>query len=93
MIPLEQFGPDQQSSNLVLNLCIMDFQNVYFIDNFLTETIGASTISQLLRVPIVRESQRRKRKILNFPPMLTVSYFARCSAEMRPTTTIPVHWP
>ncbi|GFV61157.1 hypothetical protein TNCV_2100321 [Trichonephila clavipes] len=45
MIPLEQFGPAEQSSDLASHLCILTFQSVHFMDKFLTATIAANTFA------------------------------------------------
>ncbi|GFT45183.1 hypothetical protein TNCV_1544391 [Trichonephila clavipes] len=47
MIPLEQFGLVEQSSDLASHSCILAFQSVHFVDKFLTATIAASTFAQL----------------------------------------------
>ncbi|GFX24336.1 hypothetical protein TNCV_421371 [Trichonephila clavipes] len=47
MIPLEQFGPVEQSSDFASHLCILAFQSVHFVDKFLMTTIVASTFAQL----------------------------------------------
>ncbi|GFT87723.1 hypothetical protein TNCV_4000771 [Trichonephila clavipes] len=44
MIPLEQFGPVKQSSDLASHLCIL---SVHFVEKFLTATIAASIFAQL----------------------------------------------
>ncbi|GFV40593.1 hypothetical protein TNCV_402631 [Trichonephila clavipes] len=47
MIPLEQFGPVEQSSDFASHLYILAFQSVNFVDKFLMTTIVASTFAQL----------------------------------------------
>ncbi|GFY23366.1 hypothetical protein TNCV_3940621 [Trichonephila clavipes] len=47
MIPLEQFGPVEQSSDFASHLYILAFQSVHFVDKFLMTTIVASTFAQL----------------------------------------------
>ncbi|GFT21654.1 hypothetical protein TNCV_617571 [Trichonephila clavipes] len=42
MIPLEQFGPIEQSSNLTLLLCILAFQSLRLVNKFLAATIAAN---------------------------------------------------
>ncbi|GFV56390.1 hypothetical protein TNCV_855431 [Trichonephila clavipes] len=46
MVPLGQFRPVEQSSDLASHLCILAFQSVHFIQKF-PATIAASTSAQL----------------------------------------------
>ncbi|GFV31833.1 hypothetical protein TNCV_2708401 [Trichonephila clavipes] len=47
MLPLEQFGPVEQSSNLASHFHILVFQSHHFVDKFRTKTNPASTFAQL----------------------------------------------
>ncbi|GFT31730.1 hypothetical protein TNCV_231341 [Trichonephila clavipes] len=47
IIPLEQFRPAEQSSDLASHFCILAFQSFHFVDKFLRATIAARIFAQL----------------------------------------------